>query len=304
MFQKTIKTAIQCSGVGVHSGETVSLTLRPAPANTGIIFNRTDITDKNPIVKAAWNNVVDTRMCTVIGNDDGVTIGTIEHIMSALQGSQIDNLIIDIDNVEVPIMDGSAEPFAFLIDCAGIQELEAPRRFIKILEEVRIDDGDKTAIFTPDTHTSYQFDIDFDHREIGTQKRSLTLVNGNFRGDIARARTFGFTHEVEALRKAGLARGGSLDNAIVLDETKILNKSGLRYKDEFVRHKILDAIGDLYLAGMPILGHYHGIKAGHAMNNKLLHALFAQPDSFVILEGDQPLPLLQITDKVRDLPLA
>ncbi len=284
MFQKTIKTAVQCSGVGLHSGETVNLTLRPANIGTGIVFNRTDVTDKNPVIKAVWYNVVDTRMCTVIGNDHGVTVGTIEHIMSALQGCQIDNLIIDIDNIEVPIMDGSAEPFAFLIDCAGTEEQDALRSVIKIIDEVRVDENGKTAIFSPAGNTSYQFDIDFDHCAIGQQTRDLKLVNGCFRSDIARARTFGFVHEVEAMRAAGLARGGSLDNAIVLDEKTILNKTGLRYDDEFVRHKILDAIGDLYLAGMPIIGHYHGIKAGHDMNNKLLQALFANPNSFVIVE--------------------
>ncbi len=284
MLQKTIKKSVKCSGVGLHSGALVTLTLHPAEPNTGITFRRTDIKDKNPIVKALWDHVVDTRMCTVIANEDGVSVGTIEHVMSALQGCHIDNVIIDIDNVEVPIMDGSAEPFAFLIDCAGTVEQNEKKKFIKVIKEIQVKDGDKTALFTPNDHTTYQFDINFDHHAIGQQTRSLKLVNGYFRSDIARARTFGFTHEVEALRQVGLVRGGSLNNAIVLDEDKILNKSGLRFKDEFVRHKILDAIGDLYLAGLPIIGHYHGVKSGHAMNNQLLHALFNDPSAYKIIE--------------------
>lgn len=279
MFQKTLKNAMTAQGVGLHSGRKVTLTIAPAPVNSGIVFQRTDLPGQ-PLVPALWDRVQDTRMCTLIG-EGNATVGTIEHLMSALRAAGIDNALITLDGPEVPIMDGSAEPFSFLINCAGEQLQDAKRRVLKIVREVRVAEGDKWASYAPAQIPSYAFTAAFDHPAIGHQERTLTLVNGNFPSQIARARTFGFVHEVDQLRKLGLAQGGSLDNAIVLDHEKVLNQEGLRFGDEFVRHKILDAVGDLYLAGAPVLGHYHGHKAGHALNNQLLRAVFADPANYV-----------------------
>jgi len=274
-MQHTLATATTISGTGLHSGAEVAMTLRPAGVDTGIVFVRTDVADRDNRVPARWDAVVDTRLCTVIGNRENVTVGTIEHLMAALRGCGVDNLLIEIDGPEVPVMDGSSAPFVALIDRAGLKMQSAPRRAIKILKEVSITEGDKTARLSPSPVSSFGGRIDFDHPSIGRQKLDIQLLNGNFRHDIADARTFGFLHEVEALRRAGLALGGSLDNAIVLDETTVLNNDGLRYYDEFIRHKLLDAIGDLYLAGGQIIGAYQADKPGHAMNNALLHKLFA-----------------------------
>jgi UDP-3-O-[3-hydroxymyristoyl] N-acetylglucosamine deacetylase len=278
MQQRTLKNAISAQGVGLHSGQKVTMTLCPSAPGTGIRFQRMDLPEQ-PIVPALWDRVRDTRLCTLIGEGQA-TIGTIEHVMSALRAAAIDNVVIQLDGAEVPIMDGSAEPFSFLIDCAGIDIQSAKRRVLAIKRAVRVSDGDKWAEYTPATVPSFDFTADFNHPAIGMQTGRLTLVNGNFSGQIARARTFGFLHEVEYLRANGLAKGGSLDNAIVLDHEKVMNTDGLRFDDEFVRHKILDAVGDLYLAGAPIMGHYCGFKAGHALNNQLLHAIFADKANY------------------------
>ena len=279
MQQKTIKNAVTAQGVGLHSGVLVTMTMSPAPSNTGIVFQRIDLPDQ-PFIPALWDRVVDTRLCTQIADDKGHSIGTIEHVMAAIRAANIDNLHITLDGPEVPIMDGSAEPFAFLLQCASVEIQNAKLQSIRILKIIRVDEGDKSVEFTPADMSVFDFTADFNHPAIGYQKRRLTLVNGNFPSEIARARTFGFVQEVDYLRQQGLIKGGSLDNAIVLDHEKILNAQGLRFEDEFVRHKILDAVGDLYLAGRPILGHYKGVKASHALNNKLLHALFADPTAF------------------------
>lgn len=281
MTQITLTRSVTACGVGLHTGKKVTLTMKPAPVNHGIVFQRLDL-DGQPCVPALWDHVTDTRMCTLISNADGVSVGTIEHVMSALRAAHVDNALITLDGPEVPIMDGSAEPFDFLITCAGLTRQDAARKIMHIKKEIRVQDGDKWASFTPASLARYDFEVEFNHPVIGNQSRSLTLVNGNFPSQISRARTFGFAHEVEYMRANGLARGGSMDNAIVLDQEKVLNESGLRYKDEFVRHKILDAVGDLYLAGMPIMGHYTGHKAGHALNNQLLRAVFADPSSYLI----------------------
>jgi len=282
-MQKTIARPMDCSGIGVHSGADARMTLKPAPADTGVLFIRTDVTDKDNMIKARWDNVVNTRLCTVLGNADGVTISTVEHLLAAFRGMGIDNAIVEIDGPEIPIMDGSSEPFVFLIECAGTQSLIAPKKAIKITREIVYTEEDKQASLTPLSAARYSFDLDYTGTAVGEQSHEVQLMNGTFKDQISRARTFGFLHEVELLRKNGLALGGSLDNAIVIDGEKILNRGGLRYRDEFVRHKILDAIGDLFLAGMPILGHFHGVRAGHDMNNKLLRTLFSQPDSFDIV---------------------
>jgi len=281
MTQITLKKPVTAQGVGLHSGKVVTLTMNPAPAGHGIVFQRVDL-ENQPKIPALWDRVTDTRMCTLISDENGVSVGTIEHIMSALRAAHVDNVLIQLDGPEVPIMDGSAEPFDFLITCAGLALQDAMKKTLHIRKTIRVQDGDKWAEFTPGNIASYDFTAEFAHPIIGTQKHSLTLVNGNFPSQISRARTFTFASEVEALRNMGLIKGGSLDNAIVLDESKILNENGLRFPDEFVRHKILDAVGDLYLAGLPIMGHYEGHKAGHGLNNQLLRALFADPTAYII----------------------
>lgn len=280
MTQITLKQPMTAQGVGLHTGQKVTLTLNPAPVDHGIVFQRTDLPGQ-PKVPALWDRVTDTKLCTLVSEKEA-SVGTIEHIMAALRAANVDNVLITLDGPEVPIMDGSAEPFSFMITCAGMEMQNAAKRRIRILKPVRVMEGDKSAEFYPSERSSFGFEIDFNHPQIGRQERMLTLVNGNFPSQIARARTFGFANEVEFLRKNGLARGGSLDNAIVLDQEKILNQDGLRFPDEFVRHKILDAVGDLYLAGLPIQGHYRGVKAGHALNNQLLRTLFADPTAYQV----------------------
>lgn len=275
MFQQTLKKAVTIAGVGLHSGVIVTLTISPADANSGITFIRTDRHGAAAVIPARWDTVVDTRLCTVIGNEHGTTVGTIEHLMSALAGCGIDNATVSLDGIEVPIMDGSAAPFVAAIEHAGIAVQKAPRRIIRILKPVAIGDGIKSASFTPDDATTYSFEIDFDSAAISRQSRAVEMDADSFKDEISRARTFGFLHEVEGLRKMGLARGGSLDNAVVISGDTVMNAEGLRFSDEFVRHKILDAVGDLYLAGAPIIGHFHGVRSGHALNNQLLRALFA-----------------------------
>ncbi|MBI1300249.1 MAG: UDP-3-O-acyl-N-acetylglucosamine deacetylase [Alphaproteobacteria bacterium] len=274
-FQSTVNGTIEMQGVGLHSGRMITMRLLSAAENTGIRFVRTDITHGDNVIPALWNYVVDTQLCTVIGNDNGATVGTIEHLMSALRGCSIDNVTIEIDGPEVPAMDGSAMPFVDAIEMVGAKKQAVPRRVIRVLNEVTVEEDGKKVTLRPDESCTFAGEIEFEHGEIGYQRFETQLVNGNFKHDIAEARTFGFKHEVEWMRSQGLALGGSLDNAIVLDTDKVLNPEGLRFSNEFIRHKLLDAIGDLYLAGGPILGLYDGVKAGHMMNNKVLHALFA-----------------------------
>ncbi len=286
--QTTLNRDIDCAGVALHSGKKVSLTLKPAPANTCIIFRRIDLPGQ-PEVAASWDNVVDTRMCTTLGDGGEVTISTVEHLMAAISGSHVDNMIVELDGPEVPVMDGSSQPFIFLIECAGVTELDARRRVIEILKPVKVAEDDWSAELLPSNSFSVGFEIEFDNSAVARQEISITLVNGTFKKEIARARTFGFAHEVEQLRAAGLGLGGSLDNAVIVDGDKILNDGGLRYDDEFVRHKVLDAVGDLYLAGGAIRGHYRGVRAGHRVTNLLLRKLFADPSAwrYVELSGDE-----------------
>lgn len=283
-MQHTIKSEIALTGIGLHSGSEVMMVLRPAPVDAGIKFVRADVLDKDNRIPAKYNNVVDTRLCTVIGNKDGVSIGTIEHLMAALRGCGVDNLIVELDGPEVPVMDGSSAPFVELIDEAGLIVQNKPRRAIKVLKEVVVEDEGKFAALTPSKDSVFSGEINFDHPSIGTQTYQTKLLNGNFRHDIARARTFGFLKDVEAMRRNGLALGGSLENAIVLDDKGIMNDKGLRYQDEFIRHKLLDAIGDLYLAGGPIIGTYSADKPGHAINNALLHKLFSSAQNFAFTD--------------------
>ena len=255
LSQHTLKNPIHCSGIGVHSGQRVSMTLNPAEPNTGIVFRRTDAAGKGVEIKAHWSKAIETPLCTTLVADDGRKITTVEHLMSAFAACGIDNALVEMNAEEVPIMDGSAAPFVFLIECAGRKRQNAPRRAIRILKPVTVEDPHRSACLEPGEGFSIDFDIDFDNQLISRQSWSGQLTEQVFKDEIARARTFGFLHEVEQLRKMGLARGGSLDNAVVVDGDKVLNEGGLRYSDEFVRHKVLDSIGDLYLAGAPILGH-------------------------------------------------
>jgi len=280
--QRTLKTSISCAGIGLHSGADVTLNLMPADAGTGVVFYRIDIHDKDNAVPAIWDRVVDTRLCTSIGNDDGVTVGTIEHLMAALAGCGIDNARVELNGPEVPIMDGSSEPFVSLIEYAGVVEQSAPRRVIRILKPVNVEVGDSQASFMPADRPSLDVEIDFDSACISNQALSIGLVNGSFCKELARARTFGFLHEVEQMRAAGLAKGGSLENAVVVSQDGVLNDGGLRFDDEFVRHKMLDAVGDLYLAGGHIIGQFSGTRSGHAINNALLRALFADGEAWTV----------------------
>lgn len=279
-LQHTLKSEIGCSGTGLHTGETVSILLKPAPVNTGIVFRRIDEIGKGAEIAAHVDNVVDATLCTTLGNEDGVTIATVEHLLAALAGCAIDNVIVEVNGSELPIMDGSAAPFVFLIECAGMIEQDTPRRVIEILKRVDISIDGREASLSPGDGFSVGFAIDFDSDAIGKQDMNVRLVNGTFKGEISRARTFGFAEEVDQLRRMGLARGGSLDNAVVVNGDEILNEEGLRYDDEFVRHKILDCVGDLYLAGAQIAGHFQGYRSGHAMNHEIVRALFADPSAW------------------------
>jgi UDP-3-O-[3-hydroxymyristoyl] N-acetylglucosamine deacetylase len=265
------------------------MTVKPATAGRGISFIRTDIKDKNNTIPARWDYVTDTKLCTVLANKTGASVSTVEHILSALAAAGIDNAVIEIDGPEIPIMDGSAIDFIRAIDKAGVARQATARRVLVIKKTVSYQEGDKEVFLSPADGQYFGFEIAFNNALIGRQKYTHQLKERSYRKEIAPARTFGFAHEVEALRKMGLARGGSLENAIVVDGDKVLNPEGLRFQNEFVRHKILDAVGDIYLAGMQMIGHYHGLKAGHAMNNRVLRVLFSQPDAFEIVElGMEP----------------
>ena len=285
--QRTIAAPVKTVGIGLHTGRKVTLKLIPAPINTGIIFHRIDLPDA-PGIKADAHLVTDTRLATVLQNGD-TRVSTVEHLLSGCAGLGIDNLIIELDCEEVPIMDGSAASFLFLIESAGLQEQDAPRQFIVIKKPVEIRESGKLARLEPFDGFKLDFTIDFKHPAVDKtgQRHVIDFADSTYAREIGRARTFGFAHEVEALREMGLARGGSLDNAIVLDEHRILNNEELRYDDEFVRHKILDAIGDLYLAGHPIVGAYVAEKSGHALNNALLRALFADPTAYEVKSFDE-----------------
>lgn len=281
LFQRSLKAAIGCVGVGVHSGQRVALTLHPAPAGHGIVFRRSDL-DGDIRIAATFDAVSDTRLCTVLRHptDPSIRVATVEHLMAAFAGAAVDNVLVDIDGPELPILDGSAAPFLFLIDCAGIVEQAAPRRMIQVLRQVQVRDGDAFAELRPQPYPDSRnldmgLSIDFAAAAIGRQALSLTLSRESFRQTLASARTFVLASEIDQLRQAGLARGGSLDNAIVVDGDKIENLAGLRMPDEFVRHKMLDAVGDLALAGAPLAGRFTGHKSGHSLNNQLLRALFA-----------------------------
>ncbi len=280
--QQTIGSEFSLSGIGLHSGEKVNIVVQPALPNNGIKFIRTDLHNNN-IVKAIWSNVTSTNLSTTISNNKGVSVSTIEHLMSALSGMHIDNVNILIDNKEVPIMDGSSLPFVETLENSGIQEQQADRKIILVKKELEVFKDDAFAKITPNNQFSIDFEIEFSSHLINKQACQLQLVNGNYKNDISSARTFGFEKDVHNLRANGLALGGSLENAVVVGKDNILNKEGLRFDDEFVRHKILDSIGDLYLAGMPIQGYFFGLKSGHFLNIQLLQKLFSDKSNFDII---------------------
>ena len=278
--QRTLKTAIKTTGVGLHTGVRVDLNLRPAAPETGIVFHRVDLANAVTIPARA-TNVGDTRLSSTLTHG-GASISTVEHLLSALAGLGIDNLHIDVAGPEIPIMDGSAGPFVFLLQSAGIVEQPAPKRYLRILTPVEVHDGDKWARFEPFAGFKLDFTIDFPHPLFGTENRHVVIdfARHSYVKEVSRARTFGFMQDVEAMRSAGLALGGSLQNAIVLDDTRVLNSEGLRYDNEFAKHKVLDAIGDIYLLGHPLIGQYTAFKSGHALNNALARALLSRPDAY------------------------
>ncbi|MBC3949436.1 MULTISPECIES: UDP-3-O-acyl-N-acetylglucosamine deacetylase [Pseudomonas] len=281
--QRTLKNIIRATGVGLHSGEKVYLTLKPAPVDTGIVFVRADL---DPVVHIAARaeNVGDTTLSTTLVSGD-VKVDTVEHLLSAMAGLGIDNAYVELSASEVPIMDGSAGPFVFLIQSAGLEEQDAPKKFIRILREVTLEEGGKRATFVPFEGFKVSFEIDFDHPVFRdrTQSASVDFSSTSFVKEVSRARTFGFMSDIEYLRKHNLALGGSVENAIVVDKDGVLNEDGLRYEDEFVKHKILDAIGDLYLLGNSLIGEFIGFKSGHALNNRLLRKLIAETDAWEVV---------------------
>ena len=286
--QRTLRTTIKATGVGLHTGARVELALRPAAPDTGVVFHRVDLEPPVTIPGDA-EHVGDTRLSSTLKRD-GAAISTVEHLMSALAGLGIDNLHVDVAGPEIPIMDGSAGPFVFLLQAAGIVEQDAPKRYLRILLPVEVKDGDKWARFDPYNGFKLDFTIDFPHPMFGTENRNVVIdfAEHSYVKEVARARTFGFMQEVEAMRAAGLGLGGSLQNAIVLDEHRVLNSEGLRYDNEFVKHKVLDAIGDLYLLGHPLIGQYTAFKSGHGLNNAVARALQARPDAFELVTFVEP----------------
>ncbi len=284
--QRTLKNTIRATGIGLHSGEKVYLTLKPAPIDAGIVFRRTDL---DPVVeiKACAENVGETMLSTTLVKGS-VRVATVEHLLSAMAGLGIDNCFVELSAAEVPIMDGSAGPFVFLLQSAGIAEQNKAKRFIRIKREVTVEEGDKKATFLPFEGFKVSFGIDFDHPVFKGRAQTATVdfSSTSFVKEVSRARTFGFMRDIEKLRAMNLALGGSVDNAIVVDDYKILNEDGLRYEDEFVKHKVLDAIGDLYLLGNSLIGEFRGIKSGHDLNNKLLRKLRAEEDAWEVVTFD------------------
>ncbi|QNI02662.1 UDP-3-O-acyl-N-acetylglucosamine deacetylase [Halomonas sp. SH5A2] len=285
--QRTLQNIIRATGVGLHSGKKVHLALRPAPANTGIVFVRTDL-EPMVHVPARAELVEDTKLCTALSYQ-GVKVATVEHLMSAFAGLGVDNAYVDVSAPEVPIMDGSASPFVFLIQSAGILEQEAAKKFIRIKRPISVTEDDKEATFLPHQGFKVSFAIDFDHPVFDQQKQTamIDFSTTSFVKEVSRARTFGFMRDLEFLRSNNLALGGSLDNAIVVDDYRIVNEGGLRYEDEFVKHKVLDAIGDMYQLGHSLIGEFRGVKSGHALNNQLCRELLAQPDAYEIVTFEE-----------------
>ena len=288
--QTTLGNKVSCSGIGLHSGSQVNMTIYPAKADTGIVFRRLDVAADVALVPARFDLVADTRLGTTIRNQHGITVATIEHLMAAIWGVGIDNAVVELDGPEVPIMDGSSEPFVFMLECAGLASLAAPRKVLRVLKSIEVRDGESVARVQPnhegDEGCILGIEIQFNNPVINRQVSRYDFREVTFKQSLSRARTFGFEHEVAALRTMGLALGGSLDNAIVVGKDAILNQDGLRYQDEFVRHKALDCLGDLYLAGCRIDARFEFLRPGHAINNKLLRAIFADETAYVMADAD------------------
>lgn len=300
MKQLTLANKVSCLGIGLHTGSQVTLSIHPAAANTGIIFRRLDVSSERAFIPARHDVVSETRLGTTITNPFGVSVATVEHLMAALWGAGVDNAIVELDGPEVPIMDGSSEPFTFMIECAGLKALSAPRKILRVLKTVEVRDGQSMARVSPnmegDEGCVLDIEIEYDNAVINRQLARYDFRDVTFKQALSRARTFGFEHEVTALRKQGLALGGSLDNAVVVGKSTILNKEGLRYRDEFVRHKALDCLGDLYLAGVPMDARFTFQRPGHAINNALLRALFADESAYIITRaGMEPRAELMAT---------
>ena len=285
-MQKTVANTITMIGKGLHSGKSARLTIHPASAEYGIWFRRVDVTDRNNLIPALYDSVNDTRMCTRLANDSGVEVSTVEHLMAALAGTGIQNALIEIDGPEVPIMDGSSRPFVQTILATGVRIQDAPVRVIRVLKEISIQFDDTIATLKPSETLQIEFSIDFADQAIGQQQKTLEMANGAFVRELSDCRTFCQRKDVDALQAAGLAQGGGLDNAIVVDGGSVLNPEGFRREDECVRHKMLDALGDMALAGAPILGKYIGVKAGHRATNMLLRKLFSTPDAWEMVVCD------------------
>jgi UDP-3-O-[3-hydroxymyristoyl] N-acetylglucosamine deacetylase len=280
-FQKTIVNSVSCQGIGVHSGNPVTLTLQPAVSGSGVTFVRTDLGGVE--IQASWQTVVDTQSCTTIGNQRGDTVSTIEHLMAALAANGIDNIRVEIDGPELPIMDGSAHPFMVLIEKAGIKEKRTPRHVIRVLKTITVEEGDRKASLSPAPFYAIEVDFDFMGRtNLAGQSRIFCPLKDNFFKDISSARTFGYREDAEKMWAMGLAKGASLENTVVYDGDTVLNEEGLRYEDECVRHKVLDALGDLHLSGGLILGKFHGVRTGHGLHHKLLVALFSDPQAWKV----------------------
>jgi UDP-3-O-[3-hydroxymyristoyl] N-acetylglucosamine deacetylase len=289
--QRTLRNSVSCSGIGLHSGRAVRMSIHAAPAGSGIRFLRTDLSADRAIIPADWRQVCDLPLCTALSNDAGTQVATVEHVMAALAGCGIDNAEIAIDAPELPIMDGSAAPFLFLIECAGMVEQPAPRRAIALLKSVVVEDSQRRVALHPATEFSVEIEVDYGTCELTRQSYSARVTADAFRAEIARARTYGFLADAEALRAAGLAQGASLDNAVVVSEGKVLNQGGLRYPNELARHKALDVIGDLALAGGPLLARFEGRRSGHKLHHRLLAALFADSEAWAWAPIREDLPI-------------
>lgn len=290
ILQTTVRNKVSCEGIGLHGGKLVRMTINPAPADSGIVFKRLDVDAAHSLVPARFDAVCETNLGTKIKNKYGVTVATIEHLMAALWGTGIDNAVIELDAAEVPIMDGSSEPFVFMLECAGVAVLPVSRKTLRVLKSVEVRDGDSFLRISPNKEGEVglllNIEIDFRHALIGKQVATYDFREASFKQSVSRARTFGFEHEVNALRSMGLALGGSLDNAVVIGRDSILNQDGLRYDNEFVRHKALDLVGDIFLAGLRIDGVIDSSRPGHAINNSLLHKLFADETAYVVENAD------------------
>lgn len=285
-MQNTVKSAVTFKGFGLHTGKPVRMTVRPAPVDHGISFRRTDLVDGDVLIAARWDTVVPSKLCTLVANDDGASVSTIEHIMAALAGLAINNALIDIDGPEVPILDGSAAPFVAALLAKGVQAQNAPSRAIRVLKAVEVREGEAVARLEPAEMLEIDFSIDFTDAAIGKQARRLNMSNGAFVRELSDSRTFCRKSDVDEMRARGLALGGTMDNAVVFDGDQVLTPGGLRHADEPVRHKMLDALGDLSLAGAPLLARYTGKRAGHALTNRLLHKLFSTPGAFAFDDCD------------------